>query len=250
MNTPTTEEMNTPTTEQQRRFWDEHWDQWRERKTLSEWKDRRHAAIVARLSALSLRDPEIIDLGCGPGYYTQNLSKFGHTTGLDLSEHAIEKAREKYPGIEFIAGNLYDYPLPHEHYDVVVAQEAFDHVEDQKRFLDRVYEILVPGGYLIVSCTNRFVTDRMQNGELANLGPAHIKKFLTIGEFKQLLRRRFHVVEVTSIIPIGQHGILRLINSHKFNRILRSSIPPRQLDALRGKLGLGYQLIAVARRPQ
>ncbi len=242
--------MSNPKIEQQQRFWDEHWEQWRDRNTLNEWKDQRHEAIVVGLSALSLHNPKIIDLGCGPGYYTQSLTRFGPTTGLDLSEHAIAKAKSKYPDIEFIAGNLYDYPFPREHYDVVVSQEAFDHVEDQDKFIDRAYELLVPGGYLVLSCTNKFVMDRLQEGDFGALPPEHIKKYLNIREFERILRRRFEILSVTSIIPAGNRGMLRLANSNKVNRALGLVVSRGRLDALKGRLGLGYQLIALARKPR
>lgn len=41
------------------------------------------------------RDLEICDLGCGRGWLTHELSKFGRRTGIDLSEKGIELARNK-----------------------------------------------------------------------------------------------------------------------------------------------------------
>ncbi len=242
--------MSTPSIEQQQNFWDDHWAiKWRERKTLNEWKDLRHEALMSRVASVRLNQPKIIDLGCGPGYYTRALAAFGPTTGLDLSEQAIAKARSKYPEIEFIAANLLDHPLPRAHYDIVVSQEAFDHVEDQDRFVDTAYDILVPGGYLILSCTNRFVTDRLKEGQVEDLSTDHVKKFLTMGEFKRILGRRFEVQHATSIIMHGTRGILRLVNSYKLNQILALVCTRKGLEALKGRFGLGYQLIGVARKP-
>jgi len=236
---------NGPNIDQQKAFWDSHWGLWRERNTINEWKNRRHEAILALVKKLSLDGAKILDVGCGPGHYTKKLSNFGKVTGLDLSEEAIKVAKSKYSRIQFIAGNLYDYPFPADAFDIVVAQEVFDHVEDQTAFLNRVERLLKPQGYLILSCTNRFVLVR---GGFPDLGPDHIKKYLTKKELRDLLRRNFRVLQIHSLIPLGRQGILRLINSHKLNSALSRLIPHRTLETWKEWAGYGYQLIALGQK--
>ena len=236
---------NKPTIEEQKEFWNSHWGNWRDRKTINEWKDRRHKAILALVRGLLLNGAKILDLGCGPGHYTKSLREFGEVTGIDLSDEAITVAKSKYPHIQFLTGNLYDFPFPLNAFDIVVSQEVFDHVEDQVAFLERVAEILRPHGYLILSCTNRFVADREDSPDL---GLSHIRKYLTMKELRGLLRCHFRVLHMRSIIPLGHRGILRLINSHKLNSAISRLIPAPTLESWKEWAGCGYQLIVLGQK--
>jgi hypothetical protein len=80
------------------------------------------------------------------------------------------------------------------------------------------------------------------------LGSAHIEQYVTVRGLKRLLRPHFDVLRVTTHLPVGDGGILRVINSYKLNAMVSVLIPHPQLDALKGWAGLGYSIIALARR--
>ena len=54
----------------------------------------------------------VLEVGCGLGTFTNHMSRsFPHIRfkGIDVSETAIQKAKEKYPHIEFIHDNFLNY---------------------------------------------------------------------------------------------------------------------------------------------
>lgn len=237
-----------PAINDQKRFWDWHWQHWQERRVLSEWCLRRYDTIFGVVFSLGLHRPRMLDLGCGGGWFTAQLAQLGEVTGLDLSEAAITMARSRFPTVTFISGNLYESLLPTEHFDLVVSQEVIDHVPDQTEFVDRVASFLKPGGYLILSCANKFVMDRLEPGQFPTQPPEHIQQYLSIRGLRRLLRPHFRLIRHTSIIPLGHRGILRPVNSPRLNSLLGRMIPHRTLEALKERAGLGYTLIVVARR--
>lgn len=237
-----------PTIDEQKRFWDWHWQHWEERKTINPWKDRRHESVLSFLRSLVLDHPTILDVGCGPGWYTEKLAAFGQTTGIDLSEEAISIAKSRFPHVTFLIGNFYEMSLPNAYYDVVVSQEVIDHVSDQNAFVKQAAYVLKPSGYLILSCANKFVMDRLGEMEFPIQPTTHIGQYLDIKRLKRLLRSHFHVLRTTTILPIGSRGILRLINSYKLNALLGYLIHSRYLEAFKERLGLGYQLIVLAQK--
>ena len=237
-----------PRLEDQHRFWNWHWQHWEERRTINDWKDRRHEVVLGFLSSLPLDHPEIIDLGCGPGWYTEKFARFGQVTGVDLSDEAIAMAKVRFPNVTFHAGNLYELPLPAEHYDVVISQEVIDHVEDRVAFLDRATSLLKPGGHLILACNNKFVIDRLSERELPRQPPEHISHFLTVRGWKHLLRSRYRVLRVKTLVSIGSIGILRMVNSSKLNAALNFFLPRHSIEALKEWAGLGYIIVIVARK--
>ncbi len=239
-----------PPIERQRAFWNWHWKHWRERRTINEWKNARHNEVLACLRSLSLERPRILDIGCGPGWYTEGFAALGEVTGIDLSEEAIAMARSRFPSVTFLVGNVYDCPLPISHFDAVVSQEVVDHVPDPAGFLRRAADVLRPGGYLVLSCANKFVMDRLGANELPAQPQDHVGLYMSARTLRRLLRAAdFQVLRIWSILPVaGSRGVLRLTNSARLTGIVSRLVRPEAVTRLKERLGFGYTLITLARR--
>jgi SAM-dependent methyltransferase len=236
--------MRMPSLAEQRDYWDERW---RRQAAPNQYQLERGKVVLTIIRSLRLVDPAILDFGCGTGWFTAELASVGRPTGIDISPAAIAYASARYRTIPFQAANLFTTPFSASQFDVVVSQEVLPHVEDPEAYLDIIGRILKPGGYLVITAANRFVMERWNHG-----GPdpdAHLKFYLNRGEFRRTLRRRFEVISTSSIIPVGDKGILRLVNSHKVNRVLCWMISERWVHRLRDWAGFGYTLVALARKP-
>jgi len=230
-----------PAFEEQREYWDERWNR---QRWPNKWQLRRGQTILDLARGLSLQDPTVLDLGCATGWFTAQLSRFWpDVTGIDLSEAAIELAKQDFPGVRYIAGNIFEMDLLAQTMDLVICQEVIAHVPDQANLVRRIARIIKPGGHLIISTANKFVVDRWDMGPDPN---SHIKQWLTMRTFKALLEPQFRVLKTCSIIPIGERGILRFINSHRLNTLLRPFLSDDQIERAKEKAGLGYSLIALA----
>lgn len=232
-----------PSLADQQRYWDERWNR---QRLPNDYQRRRGDAVLALVRSLRLTNPTILDFGCGTGWFTADLSQLGRATGIDLSETAIAQARASYPQVSFIAANLFETSFPEEHFDVVVSQEVVAHVEDPAGYLDIIARILKPSGYLIITSANPLVIAHWSGSSPEVRG--HIKLFMNRRDFRRMLHRQFHVLRTTSIMPIGDRGIQRIVNSGKLNTALGWLIPPRYLEQLKEWAGLGYTLIALARK--
>lgn len=224
---------------------EQYWETWQETKSITEWSLKRGETILSWLRALALERPKILDLGCGTGWFTEKLAHFGEATGIDLSQKTIELAQLQFPRATFIAGNLFEIPLPAAHFDVVVSQQVIAHVVDQAGYVERVANLLRPHGYLILSTPNKFVMDRLN---WAPESSAHIENWLDLKSLKQLVRPHFRILRTTTIIPIGNRGILRLVNSYKLNTALSILIPRQYLEKLKERAGLGYTSLLLAQK--
>jgi SAM-dependent methyltransferase len=239
---------NLPSITEQRQFWNWHWQHAQDRQVINDWSLTRFTTIINILRSLPLEGVKILDLGCGPGWYTEKLAEFGQVTGIDLSPEAIAEAKARAPHITFLEGDIYQMPLPEATFDVVISQEVLSHVENQAKYIERAAQVLKPGGHLILSTDNKFIMDRLGEGQWAPLPPEHIETFLDIRGLKRLLRTHFHVIRSTTVIPIGHRGILRLINSVKLNRVLEVLIPRHYLMTLKERAGLGLTIIVLAQK--
>jgi SAM-dependent methyltransferase len=238
-----------PAIEDQRRFWNAHWQHWQERKVLNDWTRRRADVICSVFRSLHLKRPSILDLGCGMGWFTEELASFGDVTGMDLSEEAIVQAKCRCPRAKFLVTNILADPLPGERFDVVVSQEVLAHVEDQSKYIRVAADLLRPGGYLILTTANKFVMEHLGNEKFTPCPPEHIENFLDMKGLKRLLLPYFDVLRTTTINPtVGDGGILRVINSGKLNIVLGLLVSSDLLEAWKERAGLGYSLLALAKK--
>jgi ubiquinone/menaquinone biosynthesis C-methylase UbiE len=231
-----------PSVADQRRYWDQRWDK---TKMPNAWSIRRGETILRFLRSLPLSHPKILDIGCGTGWFTEQLSHLGTATGIDLSETTIAIAKSRFPDITFIAGDLFETSLPVAEFDIVVAQEVIAHVYDQVALLDRIAGVLKPEGYLIITTVNKFVIERTPQPPDPS---EHIKQWLDQKALKRLLLSHFRILRTTTVVPMGNQGILRLINSHKLNTIMGSLIPQRHLATFKEWAGLGCTRIVLAQK--
>lgn len=230
-------------TEQER-----YWETWQATKSITEWSQIRADAILALLRRLELRQPKILDLGCGNGWFTERLAAFGDATGTDLSLKAMAEAKQRFPRATFLGGDLFEVDLPRNHYDVVVSQQVIAHVVDQARYVERAASLLKPHGHLILTTPNRFVMDRLGDLGWEATPREHLEFWLDKKSLLRLLQPRFEILHVTSIIPIGRRGLLRVVNSEKLNAVLRRIFSEARVRAWKERAGFGYTLVVLARK--
>jgi SAM-dependent methyltransferase len=229
-----------------REFWNKWFADIQENGSLDSTRIRHGEVVVESLKSLNLSKPDILEVGCGSGWLCAALAQLGQVTGIDLADEVIAAAKIRNPQVEFIAGNFLTAELPPEHFDVVVSVAVISVFVDQRRFLDRVSELLKSRGYLILMCPHRFIWDRIDfirrsHGEIP-------LNWLNMGEMKRLLRDRFAVLHTETVIPEGNRGILRLINSYRLNGWIQKVVPEPYIIRLKEQIGLGKSLVAVAQK--
>lgn len=233
--------------DQQRRFW----NAWNAQFRTSGWKMShvyaRQAEIVKQwLSGLGRNDLDILEVGCGSGWLCEQLTGFGRVTGTDLANEVIPPDRSAQGGPTFIAGDFFKLGFPRSGFDVVVSLEVLAHVEDQPAYVAKIADVLRPGGHLMLATQNSFTLARWS--EVAPKGPGQVRKWVSAGELRGLLSKHFKIQTLTSIVPVGDRGILRWINAHKVTRALSLLVAHEHIDAVKERLLLGRTLMVLARK--
>ena len=94
-----------------------------------------------------------LDLGCGTGTKaTAYLAgAFDAVTAVDISARSIEVARQRTPGVEFVACDMTRVEFPADSFDLVTAFYSVLHVpaDEQPGLVARVASWLVPGGVFL-----------------------------------------------------------------------------------------------------
>src|ERR1035438_10067223 len=98
-----------------------------------------HVARYTFASRLA-RGKRVLDGGCGAGYGSAELDRTALTVvGADLAPEAVEFARAHYqsPNLSFEQASCVSLPYDASSFDLVVAFEVIEHLQDWRAFLDR-----------------------------------------------------------------------------------------------------------------
>jgi 2-polyprenyl-3-methyl-5-hydroxy-6-metoxy-1,4-benzoquinol methylase len=199
------------------KYYDERWEQQGFANSL---QAARCAAILSALHRVGIKDPRILDLGCGTGWLSAILGHFGPTTAVDLSDFAVKVAAKKFPWVEFCQGDIFEWSRKRNaDFDVVVSQEVIEHVYDQAGYLEIATRLLKDRRYLILTTPNARTIAAMRNASAWSNQP--LEKVLTVGTLRSLVSRHFEIIDTTTIVPgFGDTGIYRLLNSEKIGYVL------------------------------
>jgi SAM-dependent methyltransferase len=171
--------------------------------------------IPAILAALP-RGLRVLDVGCGSGVHGAELFRLhGHqVVGVDHSEASIAKATARLAEAYVADVTRPDlYPFQGRRlFDVVLFSDMLEHLADPLDVLMRHYQLLAPGGQILISLPNVAIWDvrlalllgQFEYGDTGTLDRTHLR-FFTRRSFRRFLGEAGLVVSRNRITP----GILR-----------------------------------------
>jgi ubiquinone/menaquinone biosynthesis C-methylase UbiE len=118
---------------------------------------------VRQALALALGE-RAIDIGCGPGFLTTELTTEvgpnGWVCGLDLSESMLAQARSRGAGLpgaawlDFRQGDATSLPFADASFDAAVVTQVYEYVADLPTALAELHRVLRPGGRAVIVDTD------------------------------------------------------------------------------------------------
>lgn len=111
---------------------------------------------------------EILEIGCGVGYWTEYFRSLGakHFTGNDIAEISVTNLQKLFPDYEFILGDISELALGRDKFDMGIMIDVTQHITDDRRFeaaMANLWNSLKSGAYLIIT-----MWDPAKNVYLAN----------------------------------------------------------------------------------
>ena len=100
----------------------------------------------------------ILDIGCGNGHHVSKIAEQNlNVVGIDISPSMIKKAKENYPKLNFILGNVLNNQQfkPNSFTHILCLYFTIYYFKNKEDFFQNCYQWLMPGGYLIVHIVNR-----------------------------------------------------------------------------------------------
>jgi SAM-dependent methyltransferase len=204
---------------------------------------QRVAKIVPLLSEVARRrgppaDLRILDLGCGRGWLTYLADVYGQCLGIDPIGPVVVAARERFPRQRFEVGTAADLLAKGQAglYDVVLASEVIEHVPvpERRRFVSDIHDLLVPGGWAIVT-TDRGELYRRWSRRRGTVEQPE-ENWLTEEDLRDLFESEGFTVAVRdrAYHDLPELSVLhRVVASRRVDRVLRTLRQRWVLDGLR-----------------
>lgn len=128
----------------------DHYDQGIKRNLFQKfWHSRRFTEVLKKIR--SVNGP-ILDVGCHSGTFTKKIiEKLNNKQiyGVDISNRAIDLAKEKMPYGHFEVASAEDLPFNENFFEAVFCLEVLEHVDDPKKVLSEIKRVLKKEGYVI-----------------------------------------------------------------------------------------------------
>ena len=230
------------------------------------WWQARSRLVLGLLDQLGVkRTSEVLDAGCGWGTTLLALEQAGfRVAGMDVSRRMLDKLDR--PERRLIEADLSQpFPAGTPSFDAVLALDVIEHMDDDKKALVRLGQLLRPGGALVISVPalpelfgefdriqghrRRYLPDSLRAAFFGS--GLLVERILWWGQWMvPLLRRQRRDGRAFPGETVAQ-GYARYLRVGPWpvGALIGVAFAWEEPRALAGKLRTGTSLIAVARRP-
>ena len=184
-----------PRIEDMSSFYEEMYDEEREKSTRQERRAQKH---VQRLAKMMPTPGHVLEVGAGDGYFLKASRDIGwRVTGLELSPPRIAKAREWF-GLELIDKDLIAANLPAESFDAIAMYQLIEHVHDPAAILG--VHINCCGRAACWCCRRRMCSAREKSDVNSWMIPQHLFFFSPLSLVKLAEKTGFRVMRPSLLV--------------------------------------------------
>jgi 2-polyprenyl-3-methyl-5-hydroxy-6-metoxy-1,4-benzoquinol methylase len=182
-----------------------------DRQTKTGDLEQNHIRMVKNTKKYLRESDRVLDFGCATGNVAfEIVSTVKEVHGIDISAKMIEAARRKAAGQstgkpDFKQSSLFDEGLMKESYDVILVFNILHFMEDIPKTMQRIHELLKPGG-LFISKTPCMGEEKSVLNSLLSLvtktGIIPPMRFFKIAEMEDWVTGgNFQIVETECLTP-------------------------------------------------
>lgn len=113
------------------------------------WHVGRKSILSHQLAKLNINRAHILNVGCGTGGMISLFEQYGDVINIDASSEAVKYCVQKGYNAELVLTN--SIPFPEKSFDIVVATDVLEHIEDDLAALTEWRRVLKDDGYLIIT---------------------------------------------------------------------------------------------------
>jgi 2-polyprenyl-3-methyl-5-hydroxy-6-metoxy-1,4-benzoquinol methylase len=165
------------------------------------WITWKRVSVVLRSMESLPRPDKVLDFGCGYGVFLPYLSaQSGSVTAFDLMVDEVRQIgqTEGWRNIEYL-GDFKEIASRKDTYDLILAIEVLEHVEDLENTVSTFAQILTENGHFIVSGPTENLLYRTGRKLAGYSGEYHERN---IYDIKKVLDGYFRVRKIATLLPL------------------------------------------------
>lgn len=171
-----------------------------------------------------LNPTDILDVGCGTGWYTGRLSEFfvdAQIDALDIAPNMIAYAKDLYgyDNINFMVADAENFNF-NKQYDLISSNASLQWLADLPRTLKKFNSLLSKDGLFLVSIFGPETFKELHCSLVKYLGEDAIisaQQFIAAEKLKEYLQENFSDVEVKRVVYQEEHtNLLSLLKKIKY----------------------------------
>ncbi len=139
----------------------------------------------------------LLDVACGGGYLLMEAERRGlATSGIDIADAALVKARRFAPKSELRQGDAEALPYPDASFDIVTCLGSLEHFLRPAVALEEMRRVLAPGGRAIVVVPNQWFAYDVARGWLEGVGLSHgqeSERYYSVAQARELVGHAFWI---------------------------------------------------------
>lgn len=102
-----------------------------------------------------LEKGKILDIGCAYGFILKKIPNVFERFGVDVSEYALNQAKQINPGADFKIANAEEpLPFPREYFDIIICNDVIEHLENPAMAIENIKKVLKKDGVFYLNTPN------------------------------------------------------------------------------------------------
>ncbi|WGV24078.1 class I SAM-dependent methyltransferase [Halotia branconii] len=177
---------------------------------------RRH--ILELIQKVAKPGAKVLDVAAGQGNFSLMLAELGYeVTWNDFREDLIDyvKLKREYGTINYVPGNVFSVSFDFD-FDVVLIAEIIEHVAHPNEFLNKIAQMVKPGGYIIMSTPNG---EYFQN-RLPKFSECQDPSVFESMQFQPDADGHIFLLHLDEVKLIAQQANLSILETRLFNNTL------------------------------
>ena len=186
---------------------------WLDKNVSWEWETDVNAdSIIEELGIV--KGEKVLDIGCGPGTYLDDIQKKTGATGFGCDIRTDVFAMNKNKNVKLIEGDMLRLPYSDGKFDKLFSLGVLEHDPDHDRVFGEAARVLKKGGKILLTVPNLFSFFHVTKHVKMALGKWDVgyEASFTIPGLKRLLKKHGLVIEKAYMTP---HPLV----SNVFNRM-------------------------------
>jgi|TARA_B100001964_G_scaffold39744_1_gene43463 SAM-dependent methyltransferase len=109
---------------------------------------------IERIKEYDHCNDRLLDVGCATGIFLKAANaSFKYSFGIDISKYATDVAVREL-NVNVKCGTILDLNFSQQYFDVITMWDVIEHVKDPSKYIDKISNIIRPGGLMILSTGN------------------------------------------------------------------------------------------------